>query len=284
MLCVPVLRHGRSVGLVYLENDLTHCAFTRDRVEIVRHLAAQLAIALENARLLCETREAVRARDELLTIASHELRTPLTPLTLSLRFVERALRRDLSPEAVQKISSRIATAGRQAQRLVELMEVLLDISRITGGRLTIERDFGDLAEVVREVTARFAPSLAQAGCALRLDLAGTVIGRWDRVRLDQVVTNLVSNAMKFGAGKPIEIAVELVTGHARLRVGDHGIGVVPEDQARIFGQFERAVSVKHYGFGLGLWITRQIVEAHGGTIRVDSLPGAGASFTVDLPV
>ncbi|MFT3765069.1 MAG: trifunctional serine/threonine-protein kinase/ATP-binding protein/sensor histidine kinase [Minicystis sp.] len=284
VLCVPVRRHGRSVGLVYLENNLTPYAFTRDRIEIVQHLAGQLAISLENARLLCEAQEAVRARDEFLQIASHELCTPLTPLSLALRFVELALKRDLPPELAKRIMPRIETAERQVQHLTELVEILLDVSRITSGRIAIERDRVDLADVAREVTERFRPGLAKAGCTLDLTVRGPVVGRWDRLRLDQVLTNLLSNAMKFGAGKPIEVTVEAMDATARLCVRDHGIGIAPEDQAQLFQRFKRAVPVKHYGgFGLGLWITRQIVEVHGGTIRVESAHGTGARFTVELP-
>jgi signal transduction histidine kinase len=113
---------------------------------------------------------------------------------------------------------------------------------------------------------------------------GPVIGTWDRQRLEQVVHTLLSNAMKFGAGSPIEVTIESSDGVARLAMQDHGIGIAPEDQERIFRQFERAVSVRHYGgFGVGLWIARQIVEAHGGTIRVESESGAGARFIVELP-
>jgi signal transduction histidine kinase len=136
---------------------------------------------------------------------------------------------------------------------------------------------------VREVVDRFSDE-GRAG-SFALDLDGEVIGEWDRFRIDQVVTNLVSNAVKYGQGKGVEIEVVRDGGTARLSVRDHGIGIDPVQQARIFGRFERAVSRENYGgFGLGLWIVRQIVEAHGGAIRLASAPGEGASFTVELPI
>ncbi len=138
---------------------------------------------------------------------------------------------------------------------------------------------------MREVSARFAADLEQAGCPLQLTTQGPVVGHWDRMRLEQVYTNLLSNAMKYGAGAAIEVSGVSDGSWAVLRVRDHGIGITREAQARIFERFERAASDTHYrGFGLGLWIVRQIVEAMGGTIRVESEPGHGATFRVELPL
>jgi len=134
------------------------------------------------------------------------------------------------------------------------------------------------------VLLRFQDVLASAGCVLRFDPNGEIRGHWDRLRLEQVVTNLLTNAIKYGAGKPIDVAVERAPSLARLTVRDQGIGISAEDQARIFQRFERAVSTRHFGgFGLGLWISKNLVEAHGGRIHVVSQPGAGATFTVELP-
>src|SRR5262249_17901718 len=146
------------------------------------------------------------------------------------------------------------------------------------------REPTDLAAVVRDVVASLEPKLERARCAIAVDARGPIIGMWDGQRVGQAASNLLSNAMKFGAGSPIEGTVEAVDGMARLSVQDHGIGIPPEDQERIFGPFERAVSLSHYGgFGVGLWTARRIVEAHGGTIRVESRPGEGAKFIVELP-
>lgn len=285
VLCVPVRWHGRRAGVVYLENNALPHAFTRDRIEVVRHLATQLAISLENARLLRETQDAVRTRDDFLLIAAHELRTPLTPLVLALGSLLRDVRRNLAPETADKMGEKIALATRQVTRMRELVEMLLDISQITVGRLKLEKERVDLAEVAREAAARFESSLAEAGATLLFAAGGPVFGRWDRMRLDQVVSNLLANAIKFGAGQPIELAVKTREGVAVLSVKDHGTGIALKDQARIFGRFERATPVTHYGgFGLGLWIVQQLVAAHGGTIHVKSKPGAGAQFIVELPI
>jgi signal transduction histidine kinase len=157
---------------------------------------------------------------------------------------------------------------------------VLDVSRVASGRLPLMLEQVDLAEVVSEVVDRLEPEHRKQ-ISTRLD---ATTGMWDRVRLDQVVTNLVSNAVKYGEGRPIEIAVTTNDGRARLEVTDHGIGIAPHHQARVFERFERAVSDRRYdGFGLGLWITSRIVNEFGGTMSLRSAPGVGSTFTVDLP-
>jgi two-component system, sensor histidine kinase and response regulator len=234
-----------------------------------------------------ELQEAIQARDEFLSIASHELKTPLTSLVAHLQMLLRSLQRGQQPP-IEQLERRLQAAEQASKRLVKLINGLLDVSRISAGRLELELEAVDLAEVTREVVGRFEQELAEGGCLLELGLegaAGKAVGRWDRFRIEQVVTNLLANAIKYGPGKPIEVRVEVDGGKARLVVRDRGIGIAPEQVERIFGQFERAVSARHYGgMGLGLFIVRQIVEAHGGEIRVDSEPDAGSTFTVELPV
>jgi signal transduction histidine kinase len=168
--------------------------------------------------------------------------------------------------------------------LTGLINNLLDISRITAGRLDLELEPVDLAAVVRDSAARAREEIARASCTVQVEAPGPCMGQWDRMRVEQVVTNLLSNALKYGAGHPIEVSVAGDDGWARLTIRDHGIGIPPEDQARIFERFERAVSDRHYGgLGLGLWIVRQIVDALGGMIEVESESGKGSLFTINLP-
>jgi signal transduction histidine kinase len=174
--------------------------------------------------------------------------------------------------------------SRQATRLTRLTNDLLDVSRIEAGSPALELSAVDLGALVSEVVARFEEDLSQSRCSVSIHCGAPIMGRWDRSRVDRVVTNLLSNAIKFGAGKPIEIFLRAEGGVARLAVRDHGIGINPDQRDRIFGRFERAVSERHYGgLGLGLYISRRIVEDHGGSIRCESRPGAGATFTVELP-
>jgi signal transduction histidine kinase len=231
-----------------------------------------------------DLRRAVAARDEFLSIASHELKTPLTPLQLQVQKLQLTARRHGDDPLAQKIASGLDVMDRQVVRLTTLVNTLLDISRITSQQLRLEPEEMDLSALVREVVTRSAQELRRAGCELHLSADTPAMGFWDRSRLDQVITNLLSNAIKYGAGKPIEISVVGRDDRVQLGVRDHGIGIAQQDQDRIFGRFERAVSLNSYGgLGLGLWIVRQIVEASGGTISVESQPGQGALFTVDLP-
>ncbi|MGZ3709723.1 MAG: sensor histidine kinase, partial [Bdellovibrionota bacterium] len=152
------------------------------------------------------------------------------------------------------------------------------------GKLSLEPECFSLGEITRDVLNRFGPALQQARCEVQLSLNSEARGNWDRSRVEQIVTNLLTNAAKYGAGAPIEIEVVEENGSGVLRVKDHGIGIAPEDQKRIFIQFERAASAMNFsGLGLGLYIVHQIVEAHGGRISVESRLGEGSTFTVHLP-
>ena len=233
-----------------------------------------------------ELRKAVRDRDDFLSIASHELRTPLTTLSLEIQSLKRGLDKRTKTAAKSGRLERSAdVAEGQVNRLITLVEELLDVSRLASGRLRVEPTEFDLSDLVREVASRLKPAIDAAGCALSVEARARAVGSWDRMRVEQVVANLVSNALKYGPGHPVEMSVTRETECACLRVRDHGIGIAPEDQRRIFQRFERAVPLSHYsGFGLGLWIAREIVAAHGGSIDVDSELGSGATFIVRLPL
>jgi PAS domain S-box-containing protein len=240
----------------------------------------------DRKRMEGELRKAVRDRDDFLSIASHELRTPLTTLSLEIQSLKRGLdKRSKNVKTSGRLERSADVAENQVNRLITLVEELLDVSRLASGRLRVEPTEFDLSDLVREVASRLKPSLDAAGCALSVEARARAVGSWDRLRVEQVVANLVSNALKYGPGSPVEMSVTRDTDSACLRVRDHGIGIAPQDQRRIFQRFERAVPVSHYsGFGLGLWITREIVAAHGGSIAVDSEIGRGATFTVRLPL
>ncbi|MDI1477312.1 GAF domain-containing sensor histidine kinase [Polyangium sp. y55x31] len=228
-----------------------------------------------------QLQEAVRLRDEFLSIASHELRTPIASLQLMVQALTRGVVSP-TPEATLRA---FGLAERQIARLTRLVEELLEVSRIQAGRLSFQFESLDLVAVVREVVQRFEIEFARVRCPLSFRFHQPVMGFWDRSKLEQVVTNLLSNALKFGAGKPIEITVEEAPpGIGRLVVTDHGIGIPPDRIARIFERFERAVPAQAYGgLGLGLYIVRSIVDALGGTVRAESVLGSGSTFTVELP-
>jgi PAS domain S-box-containing protein len=236
----------------------------------------------DRARMWRKAKEEVRERDEFLSIASHELRTPVTALQLQLQVLQRAAHRSVE-ELPKAFEAKLEALERQTRRIGLLVSELLDVSRMRLGKLELRPEPLDLADVARETVTHVREEIERTGSRLLVDLSPTP-GRFDRLRVEQVITNLLANAAKFGEGKPIALQVSADGERARIRVTDRGMGISPDDQARVFERFERAVPSQQFGgLGLGLYIARQIVEAHGGEIRVESGRGAGASFTVLLP-
>ena len=228
-----------------------------------------------------EAEAAVRMRDEFLAIASHELRTPLSTLVLRLGLLERhAQAGDLN-----QVKSSVNRAKDQTERMRRLVDRLLDVSQLASGRLRLELEHGDLGEVVKEVAGRFSEDASHAKCELRLSVASGISTQLDKFRLDEALGNVISNAIKYGAGKPIEVELKSKAGKAMLVVQDRGIGIPVEDLSRIFGRFERTTISHNYGgLGLGLYIAKQVIEQHDGSIRAESRSGGGARVVVELPL
>lgn len=282
--CAPLLARGRVCGALCVARAAVETPFSAQEFMLFEEVARRMVSAMENERLFREARRAIQVREEFLSVAAHELRTPLTTLQIQLSSYQRGDQglSQLSSERMQKL---LESMRRQVSRLTLLVSNLLDVSRLAAGRLALLPEQSDLLGLVREVIGRFQHDIERASCTLRLHAAGPVMGCWDGFHLEQVISNLLSNALKYGAGKPIDIFVTRDATTATLRVRDQGIGIAPEDAKRIFQPFERAVSIRHYGgLGLGLYITRNIVEAHGGTIEVSSKPGQGSCFQVQLPL
>ena len=260
----PLLVDGRP-GVIAAVRDVTE----RKRIEA-------------RARRWRKAKSEVRERDEFLSIASHELRTPVAALQLQLQLLQRAATRS-GDELPGALEGKLDALERQTRRIAVLVGELLDVSRMRLGSLELVCEDLDLSEVARDTVAHVREDIEKSGSRLLLDLAPTP-GRFDRARVEQVITNLLVNAAKFGQGKPVTLHVAPEGAHARLKVTDRGIGIPAEDQARVFERFERAVAAQHFGgLGLGLYVVRRIIEAHGGEIRVESAPGTGTSFVVLLP-
>jgi signal transduction histidine kinase len=232
-----------------------------------------------------ERSDAVRAREDFISIASHELRTPLTPLTLQLDRLRRMIeRRELGLAEVSKLQ---ASLERQTARLTTLVDILLDVTRLRKGPMKLRCETLDLSALARETAEGLADHVRLARTELSIETPGPIEGQWDRARIQQAITNLLTNAIKYGDGKPIRVTVIRDGERAQLSVRDNGPGIDKRDQARLFKRFERLPSTAGNaggGLGLGLFITREIVEAHGGTVRLESRPGSGSTFTCALPL
>jgi PAS domain S-box-containing protein len=272
------LRKNGSVAWVNLTASVI-----RDHAGAPRYMIAAVEDVGASKAVEAELRDAVAARDEFIEIASHELRTPLTSLRLQVESLRSAISR--GPVDGGRLTSKVESALRQTARLAALVDGLLDVSRLEGEHLELRIEDGDLAATVRAPVLRLSEEAARRHVPIRLEAPAALPARFDRARVEQAVTHLVSNALKYGQGKPVDVSVELAGACARIVVRDRGIGIDPRKVERIFGRFERAVSSLHYGgLGLGLFVARRIVEAHGGAIRVETAVSAGTTFILELPV
>ncbi|HVE66660.1 MAG TPA: GAF domain-containing sensor histidine kinase, partial [Thermoanaerobaculia bacterium] len=283
-LSVPLEAAGRRIGVLTLVSAESGFRYGPDDVAFARRLAHHASLAIDNSRLYEEAQAAVAARDDFLSIASHELKTPVATLQLLIQNLMRRIQTDPSSVSPAAASERLIAVDKQVLRLTKLINDLLDLSRITDGRMELDLEPADLAAIARDVVVRHEEDARRAHCTVSVVAESPAQGVWDPMRVDQVVENLLSNAIKYGARGPIEVRVDGDDRVARLTVRDEGIGIAPDAQARIFQRFERAVSTSDYGgFGLGLWIVHQIVSAHSGELRVESEPGRGSTFHVALP-
>jgi signal transduction histidine kinase len=234
-------------------------------------------------RALASAKEELRQRDNFLAVVAHELRNPVAPLAFSIDLLLKEAMNGRLP-AGDVLLRRLKLLHRQIGRLTTDLNRLLDFSRIRSGRLELRPEDVDFSEIVGEVLEEMKPQFESSRCELHLSCAGPQQGRWDPMRLRQIVWNLISNATKFGAGAPIEVALVGSEHDVRLSVRDGGPGIAEHERERVFYRFERAgTGNPHVGFGVGLWLVKQIVDALGGDVRLESEVGAGATFTITLP-
>jgi signal transduction histidine kinase len=225
-------------------------------------------------------------RDDFMSVVSHEVRTPLNGLILETQLRKMHVAKgNAEAFTLDKMRGMVERDERQIQSLIRLIEDMLDVARIRTGKLSIRPARFDLAQLVSNVVDRFAHQAAQVGVVIDYTGSAPVIGDWDEFRIEQVVVNLLTNALRYGGKGIVEVSVGVEDGMAQVGVRDHGAGISPEDQQRIFMQFERA-SNRHgiAGLGLGLFISEQIISAHNGRITVQSTPGEGALFSIHLPL
>ena len=262
-------------------------AETRRQVQALEHSRQQQEALLQELRTTqAELQRSLRMRDEFMSMVAHELRTPLNTLFLETQMRTLNLERgNLAAFAPEKLPKMIARDARQIRSLVRLIDDMLDVSRISSGKLSIRREPVDLPALVRRVAEDLAPCAGDGASLLQVQAEQPIEGYWDAFRVEQIVVNLISNALRYGEGKPVEISLAQTKNSAVIEVRDHGIGIGAKDQERIFDAFERVVHQDRTGgLGLGLFITKQLVDAHGGAITLQSQPGHGALFSVTLPL
>jgi signal transduction histidine kinase/DNA-binding response OmpR family regulator len=283
-LVIPLAPRGVRHGtLCLLASDRGR--LERARRSVAAELGRRVAQAVENAALHEQTRAAVLAREQFLSIASHELRTPLTALSLQARMLGHVVDRVSAPGDVREdLRRRIASVQRQVGRLGALTDSVMDLTRIRTARLRLQLEACDLAEVVNDVAGRFEDAVRGEGRCLCVRAEGPLLGRWDRTRLEQLLSNLVSNAVKHGGRGDITIAAARCDGSALVTISDTGPGIPEAEQARIFDAFAQGSRAASGGLGLGLYIARSIAAAHGGRISLASTPGRGTTFRIELPL
>lgn len=240
--------------------------------------------AYEERTLRLAAESALRERDAFLSMASHELRSPLAALKLHVQTIREELKSGNFERVMKKLPDRLDRVQKQADRVEELISRMLNVSAIAAGELGLLPQPVDLSVLATAMVAEFAESAKQANCELSLRAPTAVAGMWSPDHIQDVIRNLLQNAIKFGRGQPVQVEVGGDAQRAWVSVTDHGIGIAAADQERIFERFQRAVNPRNYaGFGLGLWISKQIVDASGGEIIVKSAPAEGATFMVSLP-
>ncbi|HSW48031.1 MAG TPA: ATP-binding protein [Candidatus Saccharimonadales bacterium] len=228
----------------------------------------------------------IRSRDEFLSVASHELKTPLTSMLLQTQTALHNIRNvSVAHFSFEKLLNMLESVENQTKRLSKMINDLLSVSIITIGNLNLEYEEIDLDKLVKGVLTDFQARLDKENIKVIIDIEEKVIGNWDKIRIEQAISNFISNAIKYGLNKPIEITVKKDNRFAEFIIKDNGIGISKSKQKEIFELFQRAVSVEDYkGLGVGLYITQKIVLAHGGTVSVSSNSGRGSKFNMRLPL
>jgi signal transduction histidine kinase/HAMP domain-containing protein len=285
LACVPLVANETSIGSLTFtfDHEKRFSSEERDFVIALADLASQ---ALQRAQLYNDAQEAIQVREEFLSIASHELKTPITSLKMQLQLAQMQTKpaENLAPSP-QKLARMFEVSVNQVNRLTSLVDDLLDVSRFEAGKLSFHFAFFDLSTILKEVLERFESVLNHSHSPAEILQMDSVQLYADVFRIEQVIVNLLSNAMKYGAGKPIQITLVKKETTVELSIRDHGIGIPADKHALIFGRFERAANTQNIGgLGLGLYIAKQIVEAHQGEILVESEPNVGSCFKVILPL
>lgn len=285
-MIVPIKARGKIRGAITFVAGTSKPNFNALDLVLAEDLGRRAGIAIENALLYSSAQSAIQARDEFVSIASHELKTPITSLKMQIQMMLRGInvekQQTPSPE---KLFKALTSSFNQIDRLTVLIEDLLDVTRIETGKLTYKFEKVDLSLMVKEIMERFSEEAKYAKIEFKLHLEEEVMTFCDRYRIEQVLVNLISNAIKYGSNNLIEVSVYQENDMAIIIVKDNGMGIAKDMQSKIFERFERAISSTNIsGLGLGLYITKQIIDAHQGSIAVESELNHGSTFKVCLPI
>ncbi len=284
LMAVPLKLKDKVIGVISVYRDDTPESYTEEDVLFVQAFAGHAAQAIENARLHRISQEAIRTREEFLLMATHELNTPLTALILSIETITRLNEKSADPQN-EKFTKLISIMDNQVTRLRKIVQTLVGFLKAKSGRIDLKIESVELNQLVTEVESRLKMQLESTTSKIIHGKTEPVTGLWDRFWLEQVVGNLLANAIKYGNGKPIHIDIENLRDQARFTVRDEGIGIDPDKMDVIFEPFERAVSVSNYGgFGIGLYVVKRMTEEMGGQIQVTSQAGKGSAFSLELPL
>lgn len=279
----PMTAGGKTIGTISFSSS--NYQYSQEDVSLVEELGRRTALAYENSRLYKLSQQAIEIRNDFLSIASHELNTPITSLKLQLQLTKKSLESGKDGNLpLDKFTKSIDASVRQVDRLITLVQVLLDVSRIQSGKLTFHFEEFDLTDLLSEVLDRFKELVTTSGCELDVENSLDAHVAWDKTRIEQVIINLLTNAIKYAPGR-IHLNIKQVEGGVQILFKDHGKGIPQHKLTSIFDRFERASSNETIsGLGLGLFIVKQIVDGHGGNVKVNSEINSGTVFTVFLPV
>jgi signal transduction histidine kinase len=282
VICAALTAHGKKLGLLTFMTAASQRLYTAGDLLVAQDIARRCALAIENARLFEEVRNALRIRDEFLSVASHELRTPLTPLQLQVDALERKFSQFVKSGKESWLEDRLTSIRRQTDRLEHLVEELPEMSQIVEGNIRLRPESVDLVGLIQAAVVRFRQDHPRE--EIVVDLPPDLVGRWDRERLGQVLASLLSNAQRYGGGQRILVRATRDRDTAVVAVSDRRAGAAPRDHRRASMAGQGPAATNYGGLGVGLFVTRQILEAMGGTIDTTSGPRPGATFTVRLPL
>ena len=285
-ICVPLISRGKVIGAIALSSQRPDRNFNHSHLELVKEVSRSCALAIDNALLYRELKKSIEAREDFISVASHELRTPITSLKMRIDLLALMLERGkFSKEVNDVLQPIINELLPDVKNFTKLIEALLDISKIGDKEITLFKEVCDISSIIRDEASKLKPIFESNQTDLMIDIHDGIKGSCDQTRIRQMINNLLTNALKFGNKKPVSLIMRGDGLKLSLLVKDHGIGISDKDYLRIFKPFERAVSDQYFGgLGLGLYITERIVKSHGGKIEVESKPGEGTTFKVEIPL